>query len=364
MNISEIHIQWFGSDPASSNTSAGQSTAGTTAGATPAGAGPGNPSGDPNFTPLGAPIGGGEPLATPAPKFVGKDGKSYATQAEKDTADIAFDEAAKAKAESDKAELALRTGSDGTVYATVAEKKAADTVAADTEALGHVKEGAMENAQKVSLAAQGGAVNSAVEGAKAAGMSPAQAALMGSQQGSDVYQKQLSTNYNTQYGIEQNAASQKYAQDIAYQLGLSGQTLQKWLAENQEELSIKLAQMGIDAEQQSSIFDALGALAMGAGSLLLSDQNAKYDIHDGYGMLERVVKEVGPKVYKYKGDTVERSGIMAQDLEKTPLAHTVIETGKGKAIDTKQLTTANTAMISELSKKLDDAMAYIKKGGK
>jgi hypothetical protein len=346
--------------------SAGQSTAGTDAGASVPGSGPGNPSGDPNFTPLGAPISDGSAPSNSSPVnfFQSKDGKRYPTIEAAQAADVAFDKNQQAKAEAAKKSLAERTGADGTVYANVQQKNAAERVAVDEEALGHVKEGAMENAQKVSLAAQGGAVNSAVEGAKASGMSPAQAALMGSQQGSDVYQKQLSTNYNTQYGIEQNAASQKYAQDISYQLGLSGQDLQKWLAENQAELETKLAQMGIDAEQRKSIFDALGAMATGIGSLLLSDKNAKYDIHDGYGMLERVVKEVGPKVYKYKGDTVERSGIMAQDLEKTPLAHTVVETGNGKAIDTKQLTTANTAMISELSRKVDDAMAYIKKGGR
>lgn len=348
-----------GAGGAGTSAQSGGGTAGASGTAT-GGAQNSNPGGS-GFTGTGTGQGGQQYV------FIGKDGKYYATQALKDAADAAYDADAKAKADAAAADLASRTGPDGTVYSSAQAMQAAQTVKKDETALGNVKSGAMENAQKVSLAAQGGAVNSAVEGAKASGMSPAQAALMGSQQGSDVYQKQLSTNYNTEYGIEQNAASQKYAQDISYQLGLSGQDLQKWLAENQDQLQIKLAQMGLDAQQMQNVMSALGAIAMSAGSAVisgLSDKNAKYDIHDGYGMLDRVVKEVGPKVWKYKGDNTERVGPIAQDIEKTPLSYTVHETPQGKAIDTSQMTLANTSMISELSKKLDDALAYIKKGGK
>jgi hypothetical protein len=78
-------------------------------------------------------------------------------------------------------------------------------------------------------------------------------------------------------------------------------------------------------------------------------------------MLEHVVKNVPAKYYKYKGDSAERSGIMAQDLEKTPLKSAVVNTPAGKAIDTRQLTTANTGMISSLGKKLDEVVDYLKK---
>ena len=51
---------------------------------------------------------------------------------------------------------------------------------------------------------------------------------------------------------------------------------------------------------------------------------------------------------------------MAQDLEKTPLANTVQEGQDGvKRVDTGRMTMANTAMISDLSRKLDKALEYM-----
>ncbi len=55
-------------------------------------------------------------------------------------------------------------------------------------------------------------------------------------------------------------------------------------------------------------------------------------------------------------------GVEAQDLEKTPLASVVMDTPQGKMVDTRHLTTANTAMISELSKKVDTLANYLKAG--
>jgi hypothetical protein len=52
---------------------------------------------------------------------------------------------------------------------------------------------------------------------------------------------------------------------------------------------------------------------------------------------------------------------MAQDLEKTPLASTVVTGTDGyKRVDTGQLTLGNTAMITELSDKLDKVFQYLK----
>ena len=109
---------------------------------------------------------------------------------------------------------------------------------------------------------------------------------------------------------------------------------------------------------------------LSAGAALLplafSDKNSKTDIKDGYGILEQVMKSVSPKMFKYKDGFGEdsskpRVGVMAQDLEKTPLSSTVVTGPDGyKRVDTGQLTLGNTAMITELSDKLDKVFQYLK----
>jgi hypothetical protein len=94
---------------------------------------------------------------------------------------------------------------------------------------------------------------------------------------------------------------------------------------------------------------------------MLSDKRAKTNIHDGNDMLHAVADSVRGKSFNYKESPDRQEyGIMAQDLEKTPLKGMVNEDQNGmKRIDTQRLTTANTAMISELSKKMDKALAYM-----
>lgn len=196
-----------------------------------------------------------------------------------------------------------------------------------------------EKAARLADMTQAGVVNSAMGAARAAGLSPSQAAFMGAQSGSSAYQGAFPSLYSTLRG-----------QDLNYDLG-------KYQADRGYETS--------KAERDAQNFRAgaggIGGFFSGIASMLFSDKNMKYDIQDGPGMLEHVVKNVPAKYYKYKGDSTERAGIMAQDLEKTPLKGAVVDTPAGKAIDTRQLTTANTGMISTLGKKLDEVVDYLKK---
>lgn len=224
-----------------------------------------------------------------------------------------------------------KDSSTSTSTATVAAPSAPASSTAPELTKAQKKENA---AMKVAGAASSVAGTQAAGYAQASGLSPAQAALMAGQQ--------AGTNYNQAYGD-------------AY-MGLSQQEIQlKQL--NQQNKQFKQEQQ---QQQNSNWMNLLGAGLSAGAALLFSDERVKDDIKDGYGVLARVTKVVGPKSFKYRGDNVERQGIMAQDLEKTPLAHTVVDTPDGKMVDTRQLTTANTGMITELSKKVDSLAKYFK----
>lgn len=257
--------------------------------------------------------------------------------------------------------------------------------------------------------------------ARASGMSPAQAALMAGQQSGDLYNTAYSTNLSDavrQYGnlagqmgslgtAQEGLGLQQYQTDVAqqtaknqaaanqwqallgadtskYQTDVAQNTAKNQMASNQWQslLGADTSKYGIDVgadtsrygidkgvqqQNQQSGFNFLGGLLSGGAALLgLSDETAKEDIKDGYGILERVTKTVGPKTFKYKAGvgedpTKERVGVMAQDLEKTPLA-SVVQTGEDglKRVDTGQLSLGNTAMISELSKKVDMLAKFLK----
>jgi hypothetical protein len=178
---------------------------------------------------------------------------------------------------------------------------------------------------------------------------------MGTQAGAHTYQDSYQKEFDTagqqeiqRYSAEIGAAMQKYSADIAQQTGLSGQALQKYISDQGNATSIKLSQMGLDAQQTKDIMSGLG-FVLQAGSWILSALLAKgteyaakgeytvgekgpeiaisedksqakvvgengpekisleqgdkvipNDPHDGYAMLERVYSEAMPKIARYK----------------------------------------------------------------
>ena len=85
---------------------------------------------------------------------------------------------------------------------------------------------------------------------------------------------------------------------------------------------------------------------------LFSDENLKEDIAPDD--MTQGLDKIGGYSYKYKGAPREEAGVMAQDLERTPMAPAVVDTPKGKMVDTRRLTTMNTAALSEHEKRLKD----------
>lgn len=85
----------------------------------------------------------------------------------------------------------------------------------------------------------------------------------------------------------------------------------------------------------------------------------KTGITRGEDALDALAKKVGAYQFSYKGgDKARRTGIMAQELEQTPLGYTVQDTPNGKMIDVAQLTGANTAMLADLARKVDDVVKF------
>jgi len=95
-----------------------------------------------------------------------------------------------------------------------------------------------------------------------------------------------------------------------------------------------------------------------------SDENAKKDIFqsaretlDNFDVMD-IAKKVRPVRFKYKEEVYnspgEKVGVIAQDLEKTPLASVVHENDQGlKMIDTSELSPAILNLVIQLARKVD-----------
>lgn len=216
-----------------------------------------------------------------------------------------------------------------------------------------------------------GAARQALSAAKTSGLNVGQAALSTGQTGAETYA-------NT-YGTALGQGMDRY-QGATGQFGtLAGQRAGEALTARGQDVAAKTASSQLaaqtaatQAQQQQS--NTMGWLGFGASVLgaLLSDENAKKNIEPTVDIspvlaklratntpkttVEQVLAKVRPVKFDYKGegDGSNRVGIIAQDLEKTPLKEAVINTPEGKVIDTPQLTGGNTAMILELAQMLID----------
>jgi hypothetical protein len=210
----------------------------------------------------------------------------------------------------------------------------------------------------------------------------------------------LQAQQANQAAAQQAAALNQQGQITAAQLAQQAAaqnnqaSLGAWQAGQQNDLAWRQAATGVDQynrnAEQSALSTALGMSGPGAGysntdatqginaisglvgnvgGLLagsggadaVSDKNQKDCIKDTDPL--DGVRGVRSVEYNYKTSSGEdpspkRVGILAQDLEKTPLKAVVKETSRGKVVDTPQLTLANTSMIAELTKKLDKAMKF------
>jgi hypothetical protein len=88
---------------------------------------------------------------------------------------------------------------------------------------------------------------------------------------------------------------------------------------------------------------------------LFSDRRLKTDVRDGDGAARRALDGLRAYTFNYKNQehgAGKQVGVMAQDLEKAGLGHTVMNTPEGKAVHGGKLAAANTALLSSLARRV------------
>jgi hypothetical protein len=109
---------------------------------------------------------------------------------------------------------------------------------------------------------------------------------------------------------------------------------------------------------------ATGGLLSAVGGLF-SDEKVKEDVKTAHP-LDEILSRVRPVSFKYKPEMEqgpgEHVGVIAQDLEKTPLKENVIDTPAGKMIDTPKQENSNLNLIVEMAGRIKELEDQI--GGK
>jgi hypothetical protein len=154
---------------------------------------------------------------------------------------------------------------------------------------------------------------------------------------------------------ERNQAQQQLGQMI---LGQRGQDLNAALGSRQSAIGAYgnvAGNPGQNTDQQR-LDQLVNMTASGLGAAAkFSDKRLKEDIDDGDKAANSAIDGLRAYTYRYKDKKLGQDnelGIMAQDLEKAGLKHTIIETPRGKAVNGAALATSNTAMIAALGKRL------------
>jgi len=283
--------------------------------------------------------------------------------------------------------------------------------AATKESMGKNAAEYMQNAQNSAQSGANQAGNAAMlqgtkgalQAARSSGLSKGQAALTSGQQAGDiysnVYQGGLESGKNQYMQGTQQLAGQGaemanrgvqqqglQAQQQGLQQGAAGgeqgalnTTLGMYGAQNaaingQQNAAAQQAQQAQNGMQNAAntagqTWGTIGTLA-GVGANMLSDERTKTKVEDLRKQvdsldLKKIAKSIRPVKFEYKDGAqnidakavpgVEHLGVMAQDLEKTPLA-SVVKTGDDgiKRIDTAELTPALLNLVIQLAQKVQN----------
>jgi hypothetical protein len=205
----------------------------------------------------------------------------------------------------------------------------------------------------------------ALQAARTGGLNAGQAAQMGAQKAGDLYTQ----GQQTGQGMGMNA----YSQGAQTQLGgVNAQTgvgqAQTGVANAQTAQGAAQGALGGqqygEGHQQGK--DTMGAIGNAAGTIatLISDKRLKKDISVAPDMLDKILRKVKGVDFEYKdevGDPGPQVGVIAQDLEKTPLASVVEDTPQGKAINTSKLSTGMLDLILEMGQRIKELEAKVGK---
>ncbi len=208
---------------------------------------------------------------------------------------------------------------------------------------GDTMENAMGAAQRASQTAGRAAGGQVAGTARTAGLNKGQAAVEGGQAATRAYQNQIPAQIGNYLNAAQNLSSQGTANTgLGIQAGSS--------AANASYQQGDQAQKGA-----GGIFSTIGNAIAG----IASDERLKKDVRKDTSLNEIRTKLKAIK-FRYKGepaDATEHGGVMAQDLEKTPMKDVVTDTPVGKMIDTNKMT----PHLLDLLLQLSDEVADLKK---
>lgn len=200
------------------------------------------------------------------------------------------------------------------------------------------------------------AIQSAIAGARSAGMNKAQAALSGMGAGS----KAASDNYGT--GVQM--ALNKQQNELSNSLNAIDKANQVDQKKYEGKVNQKTAKMGAIS---SGLKDA-ATVAGSAITAMASDETLKNLYPDMGEDILNAFRKIRSCEFTYTPEAVEKTkveilpgvdenahmGVSAQDVESV-LPEAVVDNGSGhKLVDTKEMTMANTAAIAELARKVKD----------
>jgi len=114
------------------------------------------------------------------------------------------------------------------------------------------------------------------------------------------------------------------------------------------------------SQNQQGIGQLLQGIGTGAALYAASDKNLKNDIKSGDRASQDMIDKLESKSFSYKDDPDKKQqlGIIAQDLEKSPMGKAiVVDTPKGKHIDIAKALSAVLAVQSVMNKRLNKAGA-------
>lgn len=200
------------------------------------------------------------------------------------------------------------------------------------------------------------AIQSAIAGARSAGMNKAQAALSGMGAGS----KAASDNY----GNAVQMALNKQQNELSNSLNAIDKANQVDQKKYEGKVNQKTAKMGAIS---SGLKDA-ATIAGSAITAMASDETLKNLYPDMGEDILNAFRKIRSCEFTYTPEAIEKTkveilpgvdedahmGVSAQDVESV-LPEAVVDNGSGhKLVDTKEMTMANTAAIAELARKIKD----------
>jgi hypothetical protein len=179
------------------------------------------------------------------------------------------------------------------------------------------------------------AIAEAIKAGKTAGAMGGQAALGAQGQAATAYGQGLESG--TQQYFDTTKLGASLGSEMSNRLATAEQT------EAQKAMAAAQIKEQAKSRKQSLFGNIIGAV--GGIASLFSDRDLKEDIAPD--KLNEGLEKIRGYTYKYKGLPRKEAGIIAQDLEETNMAPAVVETPKGKMIDTRRLTTMNTAALAD-----------------